>query len=75
MARELREELGFAPGVNYSPDDLKLLSTTFLNPSLSSSRAFLFALRVSGAHQAQKLDSDENLLIRQCTSQQIDELV
>ena len=75
MQRELREELGMVAGVNYEVEDLKLISTTFLNPSMSSSRAFLFVLRISGRHSEQDLDRNEKLVIRQCTYQQVQELV
>ena len=75
IKRELREELGMVEGVNYQPEDLKLLSTTFLNPSISPSRAFLFVLTVSGKHQKQNLGAGEKLLIRQCTRQQIQKFV
>lgn len=75
IMRELREELGFEIGKNYELDDIRLLYISFMSPYISNAKAYLFYIEVHGRHSEQDLDRFEQLKIRQCTADQIQELI
>jgi hypothetical protein len=48
IMREIKEELGYMPKLNYNINDIKLLSQSYSYPTLSRSKTFLFYIPVKG---------------------------
>jgi 8-oxo-dGTP pyrophosphatase MutT (NUDIX family) len=48
IAREIEEELGYKPNLNYQLSDIKLLSQSCSYPAMSRSKTFLFYVPVRG---------------------------
>ena len=61
ISREVGEELGLKLGINFSTEDIKLMSASWSTPSMTPSKAYLFYIPVHGMPRKTDFDAHEHI--------------